>query len=253
MRTYGWRPDVPDKRDKYTAMRLDPSALPRQFDNSTRMPLCWEQGALGACTAFAVGGAMAYEYARLGVFFQPSFLQPYYCARAMEGSIPIDAGAYIRDICKVSAQMGVSESRFWPYVPYRFAQRPPKAAFKNALNQRVLSYARVPRTVASICSVLASADTIVFGVSVYESFESDVVTETGFVPLPDLDEDLLGGHAVLMVGYDQDKKLFKARNSWGEQWGDNGYFYLPYDYVLDPDLSDDFWTLRTVTPQETTP
>lgn len=252
-RTYGWKPDVPDKRDKYTTFHLDEAALPREVDNSNLedMPSCWDQKALGACTAFAIGGAIAYEYARLGLVFQPSFLQLYYCERAMEGTVPIDSGAYIRDGAKVAAQVGMAHSYAWPYLTDRFQQRPPKSVFKNALHHRVTSYARVPRTAAALCSVLAGGDTIVFGISVYESFESDEVDNTAIVPMPRPSEDLLGGHAVLMVGYDRDRQLFKCRNSWGSYWAEGGYFYLPFEYALDSDLSDDFWTLRTVTTKET--
>jgi C1A family cysteine protease len=87
----------------------------------------------------------------------------------------------------------------------------------------------------------------VFGFSVYESFESDDVALSGLVPLPAAHESMLGGHAVLLVGYDHERKLFKVRNSWGPSWGDGGYFWMPYDYVCDPELADDFWTLKTVT------
>jgi C1A family cysteine protease len=91
---------------------------------------------------------------------------------------------------------------------------------------------------------LADGFPFVFGFSVYESFESATVARTGVAPMPRRDEKLLGGHAVLAVGYDDAKERFLVRNSWGTGWGMKGYFTLPYDYLGDRNFSDDFWTIR---------
>ena len=87
----------------------------------------------------------------------------------------------------------------------------------------------------------------VFGFNVYESFESDNVTKTGVVPMPDVNkEKLLGGHAVMAVSFDDNLRVIGCRNSWGDKWGDEGYFYLPYDYILDANLASDFWIITSV-------
>lgn len=252
-RVYGWKPDLPDKRDHYVSHPgfVDEGTLPASVDLSDVMTPCWDQGSLGACTAFAIGGALMYERALNESEFTPSFLQLYYSERALEGSINIDAGAYIRDGAKIAAQVGVAPASAWPYIESKFAQKPPKSVMLAALDNRVTSYKRVQRNITGIRRVLSNANTIVFGISVYESFESSAVSRTGYVPMPAPNEELLGGHAVLMVGYDHVAKLFKVRNSWGDGWGDGGYFWLPYEYVLDADLSDDLWTLQTVTPEAT--
>jgi C1A family cysteine protease len=93
---------------------------------------------------------------------------------------------------------------------------------------------------------LASGYPFVFGFSVYESFESQEVKQTGRVPMPSPNEQLLGGHAVLAVGYDDSQRRFIVRNSWGKDWGMQGYFTIPYAYLLDDNLADDFWTIRQV-------
>lgn len=245
-RAYGWRPDLPDKRDRYHAPRdVMPSTLPRKVDLSPVMPPCWDQLDLGSCTAFAIGGALAYEHALREEHFTPSFLQLYYAERELEGAVQIDGGAYIRDGAKVAAQQGMAPSSLWPYQPSRFAVKPSKQARKAALDHRVTSYARVRQRSGDLRSTLAGGDTIVFGVTVYESFEAP---RNGIIPMPRPHEELLGGHAILLVGYDDDSQLFKFRNSWGTSWGEHGYAYLPYEYVLDEDLAADFWVLKEVTP-----
>lgn len=82
----------------------------------------------------------------------------------------------------------------------------------------------------------------IFDITVYESLENDEVTQTGIVPMPDPSDQCLGGHAIMCVGFNDDKKWFIIRNS----LGDKGYFYLPYEYVINPNLALDFWTIRRV-------
>ena len=91
---------------------------------------------------------------------------------------------------------------------------------------------------------LASGFPFVFGFAVYEGFESQQTAKTGVVEMPKAGERMLGGHAVLGVGYDDTARRFTVRNSWGPKWGQKGYFTIPYDYLADRNLSDDFWTIR---------
>ncbi len=91
---------------------------------------------------------------------------------------------------------------------------------------------------------LADGYPFVFGFTVYESFESATVARTGRANLPKPGEKVLGGHAVMAVGYNDKQKRFIVRNSWGTGWGKKGYFTMPYAYLDDRDLSDDFWTIR---------
>ncbi|MEA2373668.1 MAG: hypothetical protein QOD53_131, partial [Thermoleophilaceae bacterium] len=105
---------------------------------------------------------------------------------------------------------------------------------------------RVIPTLSQLKGCLAAGFPFVFGFSVYSSFESSQVTKTGTVPMPGANEELLGGHAVLAVGYLERRQRFIVRNSWGPRWGNAGYFSMPYPYLLQPTLADDFWTLRVV-------
>ena len=110
----------------------------------------------------------------------------------------------------------------------------------------MLSYQRVNRALSQFKGCLASGYPFVFGFTVYDSFESAQVARTGNVPMPQPAEKVAGGHAVLAVGYDDQKQWFIVRNSWGPHWGIQGYFTMPYQYLLDENLSDDFWTVRLV-------
>jgi C1A family cysteine protease len=124
--------------------------------------------------------------------------------------------------------------------------QPPAGCYQEAVNNRVLSYQRVPQTLTSLKACLAHGYPIVFGFQVYETFESQQVAATGVVPLPGTGEQLLGGHAVLAVGYDDTATRFLVRNSWGPGWGQGGYFTMPYLYLTERDLSNDFWAVLQV-------
>jgi C1A family cysteine protease len=93
-------------------------------------------------------------------------------------------------------------------------------------------------------SCLAEGYPFVFGFTVFESFQA--ITKNGMMPMPKPKEQRLGGHAVMAVGYDDAKKMFIVRNSWTKNWGDQGYFYMPYSYISDTNRADDFWTIRLV-------
>ena len=165
----------------------------------------------------------------------------------LEGSISEDAGAEIRDGVKVVHKYGAPNEKLWPYNIAKFAQKPPATAYTAGLKELVSEYQRVTSTTALIKAALAQAHPIIFGFSVYESFESATVAKTGVVPMPKKGEELLGGHAVLAVGYNDATQRVLVRNSWGTSWGIKGYFTMPYKYISDTSLADDFWVITKVT------
>lgn len=244
---FGWKRDLPDHRDikfKVTA----PVELPPMVDLRDKCPPVYDQGELGSCTANALGGAYQFEEMKQGTEnFIPSRLFIYYNERAMEGTINEDAGAMIRDGMKTMVDKGVCPETMWPYNPGRFAKKPCDQCYKAALDNQVLQYLRIsPHNLYDVKQCLALGYPISFGFTVFESMMTDAVARTGIVPMPGPNESALGGHAVLAVGYDDSKNALVVRNSWGTDWGLNGYFYLPYGFVSNENMSADYWTIRLV-------
>jgi C1A family cysteine protease len=246
---YGWVPDLPDARDHlYAAPMLQTSILPAMVDLRPNCPPVYDQGQLGSCTGNAIAAAVQFERKKQGMApdFAPSRLFIYYNERVIEGTVGTDAGAQIRDGIKAVSTLGVCPETDWPYNIAKFTQKPTVRAFKDALHAKAVSYSRVTRTLQQMKGCLASGFPFVLGFTVYESFESADVAKTGVMPMPVATETVLGGHAVMAVGYDDAQQRFFVRNSWGPGWGMQGYFSMPYSYLLDQNLSDDFWTIRLI-------
>jgi C1A family cysteine protease len=250
IKRYGWVRDIPDQRD----FRYQPSprlarTLPQKVDLRDGFPPCYNQGELGSCTANAISGALQFLEMKEGAAspVMPSRLFVYFNERALEGTVDSDSGAQIRDGIKSVARRGFCPEELWPYDIRRFADKPPDKCYRAALKDRVSQYLRLDHdSSVPLLTCLASGYPFVFGFSVYESFESPRVAETGVVPLPRLGERVLGGHAVVACGYDLKASRFTVRNSWGARWGVGGYFMMPFAYLTNAFLSADFWTIRKV-------
>ena len=244
---YGWVPDRPDYRDKlYAAIARPPRVLPAKVDMRDGCSPVENQGNLGSCTANALAGNLEFLEKKAGADAADlSRLFIYYNERAMEGTIAEDSGAMIRDGVKSLVKLGVCNETLWPYNIAQFTKKPTAACFKQAARHQVVSYHRI-LGLQQMRQCLAEGYPFVFGFSVYDAFESDKVARTGKLDLPKRGEKQMGGHAVCCVGYDDTAKRVLVRNSWGEDWGMKGYFTMPYDYIADNNLADDFWTLRAL-------
>jgi C1A family cysteine protease len=240
---YGWKPSLPDPRDHVA----DTTTLPvlPEVDPRKAMSKPYDQGQLGSCTGNAVAAAVEYDAALSGLKFgTPSRLFIYYGEREIEGTVGEDAGAYGRDGFKLAHKVGVPPEEVWPYDVARFKDKPPVEAYAQAAGHKILSYRAVPRGIKSFKRVLSNRQTIAFGFSVFESFESDEVARTGVMPEPGDGERMLGGHEVLLIGYLRETPGHAlCRNSWGTGWGMGGYFLMPWPVLLDTNLSGDFRTI----------
>jgi C1A family cysteine protease len=249
IKKYGWRKDHLDQRDKIYRAASMPPILPKSVDLQPKCPPVYDQGQLGSCTANAIAGAIEFDLKAQGLTdFVPSRLFIYYNERVIENDVDQDNGAEIRDGIKSVATQGVCPETEWPYSDQgtQFAVVPTPTCYADALKVKALSYQSAPQDAISIKTILASGRPIVFGFSVYESFESDEVASTGMVPMPSPTDSPIGGHAVLAVGYDDIAQRFLVRNSWGQEWGLQGYFKMPYAYLLDENLASDLWVVQTI-------
>jgi len=256
-RGLGWVPDLPDHRDLlYAAPMAVLRAIPSSVDLRPQCPtVVYDQGRLGSCTANAIAGAMEFDQIKQKEQeATPSRLFIYYNERAIEHTVLFDSGAQIRDGIKSVVKLGACPESMWTYddtpppaegqpcPSCKFAQKPPANCYTEALKHQVLSYHRITHALSVMKGCLASGYPFVYGFTVYDNFPFN--TPTGEIPMPA--GAVLGGHAVLAVGYDDSTQMFTFRNSWGPAWGKGGYGFMPYAYLVDSNLSDDFWTIRTI-------
>lgn len=214
------------------------------------------QGLEGSCSGHAAAGAVEFlELMELRLkamqgplVYQSDFVKVsrnfiYYGERAIEGTQDLDSGVTtLLDACSVLTQQGVCRESLWPYDPNNVFLRPSDEAFQDASLHKVPSYYSLDRGY-QLKHCLWSGFPFMLGFQVFESFMSQQVSLTGVMPMPEAGEKVIGGHAVLAVGYDDARDCFIIKNSWGNAWGIDGYFHMPYEFVNSL-MADDFYTLR---------
>ena len=247
---YGWIRDLPDPRDVFLAMPSPALAasFPASVDLRSSCPAPYDQGELGSCTANAIAGAIEFQLTKeaMSQVFTPSRLFIYYNERVIRGTVPYDSGAALREGIQAVTNQGYPPESEWPYDVSLFATAPSADAVAQAQGHKLFQSFCLQQNLDHFRNSLADGEPVVFGMTIFESFESPAVTASGVVPMPSMQEQTIGGHAMMMVGYDDSARLFWIRNSWGNAWGQAGYCQIPYDYLTDPQLAADFWTLRTL-------
>jgi C1A family cysteine protease len=241
---YNVKPSPPDARDIVYEVS-EKAILPTKVDLSSEMPPVLDQKALGSCALNATSNILRHllKVEKLPEI-QPSRLYLYYNTRVLIAgdSAKEDTGCILRDVCKAVQKYHACEEKVWPYIIPKFSKAPPLTAYKNAELHRQVKYVRVPLVLDTIKQLVFNKTPILIGVAVYESFETNEAISSGDIPMPDpKTEKMLGGHAIVLCGYDDDTQRFTIQNSWGTGVGKKGFFTLPYDYVLDPNLAGDFW------------
>lgn len=205
-------------------------------------PMVLDQGNIGSCVANAVFAAF---YIQSFGNIQLSRLQLYMCTREIDGSsLTKDSGATIRGCMKAISNYGLSNEVLWPYITKNFVKLAPSQSFTNLYLLTNFTYTFINQNLLDLQQVLNNSIPVIFGIKVYSSFFSTNASKYGIIPMPNTKkESLQGGHCIVLIGYDNTKKVFKFLNSWGTSWGDAGYGYLPYAYVLSKSLSSDFCTI----------
>jgi C1A family cysteine protease len=203
----------------------------------------YNQGQLGACTGFAAAKGMLEFLLRKKTGNAPSMaaLYLYYYERSAEHTIGRDAGAQIVDSAFVLRSRGCATEVNCPYNIDTFENAPNANSEAEAPHYRVSTTSHL-HTIADMINCLCEGYVFIGGIDIFESFESDAVAASGIVPMPQPGEKLMGGHAVCFVGFDMKRGAFLVRNSWGADWGLDGYFWLPFQFVTS--YGSDFWTAR---------
>jgi C1A family cysteine protease len=203
-------------RDLPASIDLEPYCGPKK-----------DQKQLGACTAFADTGNREYLARRWEG--QSPVLSPlfqYYQERLIDGTVNQDAGSTGRTACKATNQFGICQEFEDSYDPAAFRTPPTAAQLKDALQWRAGAYHALSN-VDDMKSCLASYYPVLIGFAVYNSFETKIGSD-GVMPMPGANEPEVGGHEVLVIGYDDARGMFKVRNSWGADWGAQGNFFMSY-------------------------
>lgn len=244
----GYLPDKIDINDHAYQMEVSYEDLPPLVDLRSGCGPVDDQGQLGSCVGYAIASMLRFMRKKQGESdIELARLMIYFMARDIEGTVNEDAGAQIRDGIKAVVKYGVCPESEWQYDINRYTERPPQQCYTDALNFQTLEYQRIQTySLTKMKSCLAAGFTYVFGFLVYQSFESQQVASTGVVPMPRRGEPLLGGHAVHAVGYNDAKKCMLVKNSWGTNWGMDGYFEMPYTYFTQNRLVSDLWMIRKV-------
>ncbi|MBT1071310.1 C1 family peptidase [Pelotalea chapellei] len=272
----GWLPPLPDLRD-YSTATPQVAELAKKLKLATKLPKApasvdlraWcspveNQGSLGSCSAHAGMGIVEYfEKRAYGKHCDGSRLFLYKTTRNLM-QVTGDTGAWLRNVMAALAIFGVVPEKYCPYNIAAFDTEPTAFLYSVADNCEALNYfchdpqgANVPTAavLSSVKNYLAAGVPAMFGFWGFPSFDKTDVK--GGIPYPAPNEQAQWGHAIVAVGYDDAKKVTNTlskkqttgalliRNSWGTSWGDAGYGWLPYDYVLNR-LAIDFWSLLSM-------
>lgn len=244
---YGWNKDNDDTRDIHF-IPSDNIVFNRKFSLRKNMPPVLNQGKLGSCTSSSICNAISFcEIINNKNTYRPkSILFNYYNQREMNGYINEDLGASIRNSIKSINKHGVCFEETWPYDITQFTEKPPPNCYKEARNHKIVKYERISPNINDIKSAIISGFPVIFGFIVFDSIEKPTTTRSGIIPIPSSNSKKLGGHCVLCCGWDDSRRLFEIMNSWGTEWGNNGYGWISYDYIINSKLSSDFWKITLV-------
>jgi C1A family cysteine protease len=244
VRVYGCIKSDEEEKKYYEFKRpgaLYSNSAVKKVDLRSISPDIQDQGTIGSCVSHGVLYSLAMLYIDNQV---GSRMFHYYNGRDCEGRTDIDGGMQIINGIKALMKHGNVCEEVWPYDTSKIKVKPPRIVYDTSVHTKIRAI-QVPQHLFNIKSTLIEGRPIICGLTLYESFESDLVAKTGIVPMPDIfKEKMVGCHCVCIVGFDTSTSKFLMRNSWGDGWGDNGYFYVDFQYILDAGLCHDLFCLE---------
>ncbi len=251
----GWLPDIVDDSDDEYVLSSpyadddDEINLPECVDLRPQMPPLYDQGMSNTCTAQSTCAQIWYSHEDREEG-GPSRLFQYYNTRFSNNTHALDKGSTLKSSLKAAKTLGHCPEKYWELDITKSHTRPPIEIYNRAYEstQVDFTYKKILNIVENELEyILSNKIPINFGALIYQSFKKEGGSYPYITPLPKVSfEKFYGGHSMLIVGYDSSKRLFIVRNSWGESWADNGYHYMPYDYILDKNLCNDFWIIESI-------
>lgn len=239
----------PPKSKDYSATKYEEVDLPKRVDLRPYLTEVEDQSATNSCVANAIAGA--YEYLRVritGKYKDVSRLFIYYNARLMDG-IEGDEGSSIATSIQVLQEMGTCKEKTWPYKVGKVNKKPHDDAYTEAARFLIEEAEKISLDLNTMKHCLAEGHPFIFSLALFNSF--DRAGRRGRVPTPDPESEAgreeHTRHAMLCVGYSDTRQVFIVRNSWGVDWGDEGYCYIPYAYMTNPEYCRSCWIIRAVT------
>lgn len=242
-RKLNYKSQQKDARDYKYVSTSRPTSLPNTFSLQDRLGPILDQGQLGSCVSNAFA---QYIHMMTNRSVSISRLYHYYCGRALDQTSSLeDSGLSIRQAAKIIGKYGACQEPVWPYDITKFNELPPLSVFKSCNLFRSYTYSFLNQDLNSIKSCLSvTKRPVIFGFDVYDSFMRSV---RGVISTPIISkETLLGGHCMLIIGYNDVNQRFTCVNSWGRNWGTNGLCFMPYNYILNSKLCMDFCQLNFV-------
>ena len=244
----GYIPDVPALEDlSYSSVGeiLDEVDLRPKFKNEVE-----QQEMTSSCSANAVVAntefVIAVKYGNTPRFSYPELSRRfiYYEGRAVDGLQTVDRGSVIRSVVTRATQVGICEEALFPFftTPSAMLERPPAECYTEAAKHKILRVERI-QSLDDALNCLSRGYPFVFGFQTY-TLSMQIAGQTAKMPMPSGTRN--GGHAVCIVGFKRSTREFIMRNSWGTSWGDRGYCTMPFDYVINPNLASDHWTIADV-------
>ena len=251
----GFKRDPSDDRDLervYGAPAIASAAGLPVVDLRKYVHQVYDQGKLGSCSANVICAAYELELKKEAhpqsfdyYHFNFSRLFLYYNSRVYDGTTRVDKGATFRDALRSIHERGICRESLWPYKTGQFAVEPTPDSYHDARGKTITKYEAIRQNLQQMKACLSQEFPFAFGFHIYKSF---CIKKDGFMPMPSPEEiennTKPGSHGVLAVGYDDRTKCFTVLNSWGERFGDKGYFYMPYDYITNPKVAFDFWKIE---------
>ena len=255
-RYFGGKRDVPDDRDVIRTYGAGERPSDTKHDLIKYISHVYDQGSLNSCTANALCSAYGLELMRQSEksnktykYFDSSRLFLFYNSRLFDRKTDESTGVALRDTFKAMKKYGVCTEALWPYDEQNVSLEPSTSCYQEGLGNSIENYAHLSQNIDQFRASLKAGYPICFLFEIYSSFWKLENNTTGLMSVPTKDEirqEEPSLHAVLAVGYDDDAQLITVLNSWGRRFGDDGYFYMPYEYILNKKRAFDFWKIEEV-------